>query len=869
MLLLIHLLLICTALPRALSTYSPPTLTWKTTFPTPTKNQAGQPIVGGGMPVGNGRTTAYVFVVDPADAPTPIFPGTQGFFLPVGISIMVDMPAAMASDGSLFGLGMISIDTVPSMFAENDWRINFQMTLNASEASVTISTNLAQIRVWVDATTNLLVTSVNSKQVVELVAQVQSLRPTNGKFEYAGEALEHLRINALFPTSNPDIFLTDKTANTLTISHRNVPSDKPAYFNDTLRQQGLGEFVEDLYAQGSDRWSNRQFGMLLSGENLKSSSKPDANGTLRHLLVSTTASNTFRLVVTTHANQTETDAAFQKQLRASHHRNTMRSASTLSASPSLAHLTYWLKFWSRSHIVVTSSSDNGSDNDNVSDSDNDNDNDSDNTAAITEKYAWTRYLQTIQIQGGPNHWIPIKFNGLCFTTQLPPDTNTSGPAARTWGPNSWWQNTRLPYGPMLGSGDLEDYTNVLEFILQMVPFAQKRTMSYFQHKGIYFLETKTLFGSYRPADYGDYYTDRVVNMSVPYQYILNSYIRYGFGGDGGTTEVANMVLDYYEHTFDEDALQRYSVILIETLVFYSEHFTERQIDPTTGKLAMRIFPTQALETYWCASENSTDTTNGTWTPPNDENCITNDHPTVVSLHVLVERSQRMLPTSTIWTKEIQELLHRLEEMLPSIPLIVDEDGVQRTSPYENYPINSDVHNGETPELYGVHPFRHYSLGRSMLSNIDISPALQCATNSSRRTCSFSTANGGWTQGILNAALLGLTERAKNMIVERAQTPPAIGYRFLAFAPHEQDYEPSADHYANHNMALQWMILQPADDVNGSMILFGAWPCEWDVEFKLHGPRNTTVTGKLVDGMVVSLEVEPKERKDAVINVLQC
>ena len=42
-------------------------------------------------------------------------------------------------------------------------------------------------------------------------------------------------------------------------------------------------------------------------------------------------------------------------------------------------------------------------------------------------------------------------------------------------------------------------------------------------------------------------------------------------------------------------------------------------------------PTQALETYWCA-----------WKPyfnanTNKSNCIVNDHPTVVALHVLLER----------------------------------------------------------------------------------------------------------------------------------------------------------------------------------------------------------------------------------------
>ena len=39
-----------------------------------------------------------------------------------------------------------------------------------------------------------------------------------------------------------------------------------------------------------------------------------------------------------------------------------------------------------------------------------------------------------------------------------------------------------------------------------------------------------------------------------------------------------------------------------------------------------------------------------------------------------------------------------------------------------------------------------------------------------------------------------------------------------------------------------MLLQPADDgAAGSSIAFGAWPCAWDVDFKLAAPLNTTVS----------------------------
>ena len=45
-----------------------------------------------------------------------------------------------------------------------------------------------------------------------------------------------------------------------------------------------------------------------------------------------------------------------------------------------------------------------------------------------------------------------------------------------------------------------------------------------------------------------------------------------------------------------------------------------------------------------------------------------------------------------------------------------------------------------------------------------------------------------------------------------------------------------------------------------MILFPAWPEDWDVDFKLHAPMKTTVEGSLKDGKVLKIKVTPEERK---------
>ena len=66
------------------------------------------------------------------------------------------------------------------------------------------------------------------------------------------------------------------------------------------------------------------------------------------------------------------------------------------------------------------------------------------------------------------------------------------------------------------------------------------------------------------------------------------------------------------------------------------------------------------------------------------------------------------------------------------------------------------------------------------------------------------------------------------------------------------------------IGLQDMLLQT---VNERILLFPAWPKEWDVSFKLHASRNTTLEGELRDGKVTSLVVTPKSRTADVVNML--
>lgn len=64
-----------------------------------------------------------------------------------------------------------------------------------------------------------------------------------------------------------------------------------------------------------------------------------------------------------------------------------------------------------------------------------------------------------------------------------------------------------------------------------------------------------------------------------------------------------------------------------------------------------------------------------------------------------------------------------------------------------------------------------------------------------------------------------------------------------------------------NRALQEMLLQSGDDgfEAPTIVLLPAWPCEWDVAFKLVAPLNTTITAELVGGKLASFTVSPPQR----------
>jgi hypothetical protein len=262
-------------------------------------------------------------------------------------------------------------------------------------------------------------------------------------------------------------------------------------------------------------------------------------------------------------------------------------------------------------------------------------------------------------------------------------------------------------------------------------------------------------------------------------------MRYDFGGDAGGTEVSMLILDHYEYSQNRTALHRYFPIVSLTLDFFRQHYNRTE----SGQLW--IWPTQALEKYTCAQERGA-AVGDPWFPPNATNCIEDDTPTVTALHVLLERVLRLpLAVSGATATQHAEWVE-MKAALPKVPTFTTAGGVESVAPYGSYPTNFNAtvnRNGyETPELFTVHPYRFYSLGRATLGGRSSAPALNCFTSVGDvpSFCADAQRDFGWTQTPMNAALLGLADVASRSVVGRALGGTAPGYRFLGFAPHEQE-----------------------------------------------------------------------------------
>lgn len=199
--------------------------------------------------------------------------------------------------------------------------------------------------------------------------------------------------------------------------------------------------------------------------------------------------------------------------------------------------------------------------------------------------------------------------------------------------------------------------------------------------------------------------------------------------------------------------------------------------------------------------------------------------------------------------------------LPAIPTRTTDDGIVKLAPCELCPDHTN--NVENPELYATHPYQIYTVaGAANNDAVDLDLAINAY-----KTVAY-PGDEGWNQMSMDAALLGLAQDARKLVTARATAGSAQGYRFEAFMEHEFDYEPSSDHMANMVNALDYMLMQ-TNPVDGKVSMFPAWPCDWDVEFKLHAAGGGVVEGKLEGGELAEWKVDGGEGGEERFTVMKC
>lgn len=428
----------------------------------------------------------------------------------------------------------------------------------------------------------------------------------------------------------------------------------------------------------------------------------------------------------------------------------------------------------------------------------------DEAAYVSQMYHLQRFITACAGRGA----YPIKFNGTLFT--VPPGATEKDPDYRRWGPGYWWQNTRLPYISLCTSGDFDLQRPLFHMYAdELLPLCKYRTRHYLGHDGAFYPECIMFWGACFSETYG----------WTPFEQRKDKLQSSGWHKWEwvGGLELCWMMLDYYDHTLDRDFLRQTALPFTrEILTFFEQHY------PTNAQGQLVMHPSQALETWW--------------------RC-TNAMPELAGCIAVTERLLTLPAELTSATD--RELSQRLRAKLAPIPTR-DVNGRKALAPATFFAQKSNI---ENPELYPVFPFRLFAFNRP---NADW--ALAALEHR------WDRGHSGWRQDDIFMAYLGLTNDARRAIVSRARSHDR-GERFPAFWGPNYDWTPDQDHGGVLMKAFQAMLLQ----TDGRKIyLLPAWPADWNADFKLHAPQQTTLTGRVENGKLVALEVFPPERREDVV-----
>jgi len=467
------------------------------------------------------------------------------------------------------------------------------------------------------------------------------------------------------------------------------------------------------------------------------------------------------------------------------------------------NLAWWEKFWLRSHIII-----------NPTKPDENN-----KPWQIARNYQLFRYMLGCNAYGE----YPTKFNGGLFTydPSLVKENRKHTPDWRAWGGGSFTaQNQRLVYWPMLKSGDFDMMPSQFNFYRRALGNATLRVKEYWRHDGCCFAEQLANYGLPTPSHYGwpDPNSRRYRPPDIERGVQVNGAVNYHYEAQ---LEFSFMILNY--HQFTGGDISAYMPFIENSVKFFDEHYQYRNQKRTGKQLDenghLVIYPSTSCESYKGA-KNPSDLIAGL----------------KANLMMLLELPEKYAPAQK------KEYWRGMLKRIP--PFAIKEvDGRRIMQPAESW---DHYQNCEIPQFYPIFPFALYGIGK---------PDLQMFIDTWKYGdwVPMARSHISWHQNGIFFARMGLTAEAAEYNIRKLENS---GRRFPVFWGPGHDWVPDHNWGGSGMIGLQEMLMQ----TDGAKIyLFGAWPKDWDVDFKLHAPQQTVVEGSWQDGELKSLKVTPESR----------
>ena len=738
--------------------------------------------------------------------------------------LYVQRSGSLSENGEYLKMGRFRIQLKPNPFEEE---YSFRQELKLNDGYIEIESNkgdkqIAKINLWVDVFSPLIHIDVETEQETEATVSYESwrtkdteLKPksqgSGGRERFTCFTLEGYPGKVIRVKDEIDHFKEG-----VLFYHQN-PKEKlvPDFI---IEQQGLAEYKDEIV----DDLKDRIFGGYVFGKGLIEAGTGEGKYQITPykswILKSEKAKKKHQISIATHIEQTASFDDWKDNLL-----NNAESEKDFERTKQ-----WWNQFWQRSHIVI-----------------NPNKPEPENPVwQMGRNYQLFRY----QLGGNIHGEYPTKFNGgnLIYDPILIGEQHTYDPDWRQWGGWSHTaQNQRLLYWPMLKAGDFDAIIPQFELYRKGLPGATARVKKHFGHKGAVYTEYMNAPGLVFGAGWGwEGNGHRARGKEFPFGderangvQAYNTTVEQGVQANQSCAyhwesqlEHACMIMEY--HRFTGNDISEYMPFIKASVIFFDEHYQLRQkmrngnsLDEN-GKLV--IYPSTSCESYRGA------------TNPSDVLAGLN-----ACLKSLIALNKEFV------TREEKQYYKDFLKRIPDYP-IAEERGLTVVKPAYTWQKEA---NQELPQFYPLFPFDQFEIGDEEIQYFknayEIAPAFRKGTIMS------------WHQDGIQFARMGMAKEAAEYNTKKLQDSPR---RYPTFWGPGHDWVPDHNWGGSGMIGLQEMLLQT---IKEKIVLFPAWPSDWDVDFKLNAPNKTTVEGKLINGELISIKVTPEHRKkDLIIQKLQ-